>query len=127
MQAGLHDATAVHVRKALEFGVTAQWIATTSNGVDAFFAKSVQSDRAVYGEAESRWVLWRLPTLETRMELCRRNRPLGSRGRVVTRRMRRRARCGWFARCEPSSGRFELIGRADAAMYEQKNLRAVRP
>lgn len=52
MREGLHDATAVHIRKALEFGVTAQWIAATPNGVDAFFAESERNTRALYGEAK---------------------------------------------------------------------------
>jgi hypothetical protein len=49
---GLHDATALHVRKALEFGVTAQWIAVTPNGVDAFFAESERGARAVYNQGK---------------------------------------------------------------------------
>jgi hypothetical protein len=52
MNAGLHDATALHVRKALEFGVTAQWIAATPNGVDAFFAESERGVRALYEEGK---------------------------------------------------------------------------
>ena len=52
MREGLYDATAVHIRKALEFGVTAQWIAATPNGVDAFFAESERTTRALYGEAK---------------------------------------------------------------------------
>lgn len=42
----------MHIRKALEFGVTAQWIAATPNGVDAFFAESERNTRALYGEAK---------------------------------------------------------------------------
>lgn len=52
MHAGLHDATALQVRKALEFGVTAQWIAVTPNGVDAFFAESERGARALYDESK---------------------------------------------------------------------------
>ena len=44
---------------------------------------------------ETLWVCWRLLTLETRMELCRKSRHQGSRRRVATRARRRPQRCGW--------------------------------
>ena len=51
---------------------------------------------------ESPWKSWRLLTLETRMESCRRNSRQGSRRRVGTARRRRQPRCGWCGRCGPS-------------------------
>lgn len=48
-----------------------------------------------YRQIEAPWVCWRLLTLETRMELCRRNWRMGSRRRVATRARRRPPRCGW--------------------------------
>ncbi|GHG55610.1 hypothetical protein GCM10011331_22410 [Flavimobilis marinus] len=53
---------------------------------------------------EPPWVCWRLVTLETRMEPCRRNRRLGSRRRGATAQRRRPRRFGWSARCEQSWG-----------------------
>jgi len=53
---------------------------------------------------ESPWVRWRLLTLETRMEPCRRTRHQGSRRRVGTPKRRRPGRCGWFASYAPSWG-----------------------
>ena len=54
---------------------------------------------------EPSWVAWRLLTLETRMESCRKNRHLGSRRRVGIRSRRRPRRCGWSARCGRRRGR----------------------
>jgi transposase len=53
---------------------------------------------------ESPWEMWRLLTLETRMESCRRNSRRGSRPPVGTARRRRRARCGWCARLRAELG-----------------------
>jgi len=47
---------------------------------------------------ESPWVSWRLLTLETRMESCRRNSLLGSRPRVATVRRRRPLQSAWCGR-----------------------------
>jgi hypothetical protein len=49
---------------------------------------------------ESPWFGWRLLTLETRMELCRRRSHLGSRRRVGTPLRRKSRRCVWCARRE---------------------------
>src|SRR4051794_16296805 len=57
---------------------------------------------AAQARTEPPWVRWRLLTLETRMESCRRNSRLGSRRRVATARRRRPTRSGWSARCAPS-------------------------
>jgi transposase len=51
---------------------------------------------------ESPWKSWRLLTLETRMESCRRNSRQVSRRRVGIARRRRPLRCGWCAPCVPS-------------------------
>lgn len=53
------------------------------------------TDSVTLGDSEALWVCWRLLILETRMELCRRNRVWGSRRRVATRSRRRLPRCGW--------------------------------
>ena len=51
---------------------------------------------------KSPWKCWRLLTLETRMELCRKNSLLGSRRHVDTVPKRRPPRCGWCGRCAPN-------------------------
>ena len=52
--------------------------------------------------SESPWKCWRLLTLETRMQVCRKNSLLGSRRHADTVRKRRPPRCGWCGRCAPN-------------------------
>ncbi len=49
--------------------------------------------KIVQSVPEPPWVAWRLLTLETRMELCRKRSHLGSRPRVGIRKRRRMLRC----------------------------------
>jgi hypothetical protein len=51
---------------------------------------------------ESPWKCWRLLTLETRMESCRRNSRQASRRHAGTARRRRHPRCGWSGPCGKS-------------------------
>ena len=53
---------------------------------------------------EPPWVRWRLLTLETRMEPCRKRRHLGSRRRVATARRRRSGPCERSVSCARSWG-----------------------
>jgi transposase len=55
-----------------------------------------------YPSTESPWKSWRLLTLETRMESCRRNSRRESRLHAGTARMRRPPRYGWSGRCARS-------------------------
>ena len=54
------------------------------------------------GRGETPWKCWRLLTLETRMQGCRRNSRQGSQPRVGTVRRRRPPRCGWSGPCGQS-------------------------
>ena len=51
---------------------------------------------------ETPWKCWRLLTLETRMQVCRKSSLLGSRRHADTVRKRRPPRCGWCGRCAPN-------------------------
>ena len=56
-RADLHAAAAVHVRKALEFAVVAQWIHVTPNGLDAFLHESKRNVDNLMAEANTANVL----------------------------------------------------------------------
>ena len=67
-----------------------------------FFASLGITELAHYLVFESPWKWWRLPTLETGMESCRRNSRRADRRHAVTALPRRPPRCGWSGPCAKS-------------------------
>jgi hypothetical protein len=67
-RADLHSASAVHIRKALEFAIVAQWIHVTPNGLDAFLHESRRNTEALIAEAKAANVLLPLDVAESLAE-----------------------------------------------------------
>src|SRR5262245_9190761 len=112
---GTEQGTVSRVARQLGYGVESvrSWVRQAD--IDDGYAPGVstaESQRVKELEQESRelkranviessWKSWRLLTLETRMESCRRNSRQGSRRRGGTARRRRPPRCRWCALCVP--------------------------
>src|SRR5262245_30781640 len=73
-----------------------------TGGIRFTIEMMVDTPAEVDGLTESPWKSRRLLTLETRMQVCRRNSRLGSRRRADTARKRRPPRCGWCEHCVPN-------------------------
>ena len=72
------------------------------NDAGAQYTSVAFTQRLLAEGVESPWKCWRLLTLETRMQVCRKNSLLGSRRHADTVRRRRPPRCGWCGRCAPN-------------------------